>query len=235
MFPPSFDPKIYKLHEDLKDFSLNQLIQHYKDFGKNEGRFSSKIREKRDLLNLLDEDVTLNLGEDEINSSYKFIVCDHYRENIDFITHLQNIYKQLEEDGYFILIIEDKRYTLNHFIRETTVIDVLTDYYESSQENSLKRVIEHKCYTTHNNTELHWNNEHGERRIDENSYYLKYSLNEYRENNSEPIKIPKYYFTPDSFKEVFDKIVFLGLTKFNIQEIYPTLRNNNEFFVVLRK
>lgn len=235
MFPPSFDPKIYKLHEDLKDFSLEELMEHYKVFGKNEGRFSSEIREKKDILNLLDEDVTLNLGEEDNKDIYKFVVCDHHRENIDFITHLEKIYEKLEEEGYFILIIEDKRYTSNHFITETTVTDVLSDYYESPQENSLKRVVEHRCYTTHNDTKQHWNKEHGERRIDENKYFLKYALNEYNEKHQEPLKTPKYQFTPDSFKEIFEKLVFLGLTRFSIEEIYPTLRDTNEFFVVLKK
>lgn len=235
MFPPSFDPKIYKLHEDLKDFSLEELMEHYKVFGKNEGRFCSEIREKRDILNLLDQDATLNLGEDDNQDNYKFVVCDHHRQDIDFITHLENIYEKLEEEGYFILIIEDKRYTSNHFITETTLIDVLTDYYESPRENSLKRAVEHRCYTTHNDSKLHWNKEHGERKIDENSFYLKYALNEYKENRPERLKLPRYQFTPDSLKEIFDKLAFLKLTRFSIEELYPTLRDTNEFFVVLKK
>ena len=285
MFPPSFDPEIYKNYEDLKDFSLEELMEHYKVFGKNEGRKANTIESRRDLVKVIQESgcKTLEIGPFDcpqvrgknvkyldvlskeqliirckeigrtnnihnipyihytdglktISEIFKFVVsCHSIEHQLSFVDHLNEVYNVLEDGGYYVLIVPDKRYCFDHFISETDLSEILEDYYRKKTNHSVKSLIEHRCYTTHNDCKRHWLGDNGNMNVIQNKFSLKYTLEEYHSKKNSYIDIHNYQFTPDSFKEIFTKLVFLELTKFTIEEIYPTLRNSNEFFVVLKK
>jgi len=284
MFPPSFDLEIYKLHEDLKDFSIGQLLEHYENFGKTEGRKTSLIDSRKSLLNILKQDSNIleigpfdcpqikgdnvkyldvltkkelvkrckdigridnidNIPEihytdglTNIQEKFKYVIsCHSIEHQLSFVDHMNEVYSILENGGYYILIVPDKRYSFDHFIKETDISEILSDYYTKKKNHSIKSLIEHRCYTTHNDCIRHWNGDHGTQTIKLNKYSLNYTLEEYKKKCSSYIDVHNYKFTPDSFKEILDKLVFLGLTRFSIEEIYPTLRDTNEFFVVLKK
>lgn len=284
MFPPSFDPEIYKLHEDLKDFSLGQLLEHYENYGKSEGRNASLIDSRKSLFNIIQDDSNIleigpfdspqikgdnvkyldvlskelliqrckEIGRIEniynvpeihytdglknVKENFKFAIsCRSVEHQLSFVDHLNEVYNILEDDGYYILVVPDKRYCFDHFIKETDISEILSDYCTKKTNHSVKSLIEHRCYTTHNDCARHWNGDHGYQIIQESKYCLNYTLEEYKQKSSSYIDVHNYKFTPDSFREIFDKLVFLGLTRFSIEEIYPTLRDTNEFFVVLKK
>ncbi|WP_120995082.1 hypothetical protein [Stutzerimonas urumqiensis] len=55
-FPPSWCPKTYRrLHADLTQMDDAELAQHYERFGKNEGRLASEVRNRFDLIKLLNK------------------------------------------------------------------------------------------------------------------------------------------------------------------------------------
>lgn len=284
MFPLSFDPGIYKTHEDLKDLDLADLINHYESYGKNEGRTCSEIDSRNSIIEILKQnksktleigpfDCPIIIGENvkyldvlnkeelidrckkinrlnnidnipfidytdglkNIQEKFDIVVsCHSVEHQLSLIDHLDEVYNVLENNGYYILIISDKRYCFDHFIQETSITEVLDDYFSKRDNHSIKSLIEHRCYTTHNDCCMHWNGEHGQKFIDNNKFLLKYSLKEYREK-TRYIDVHNYQFTPESFKELITKLIFLSLTNFRIEEIYPTLRNSNEFFVILKK
>jgi hypothetical protein len=284
MFPPSFDPKIYKLHEDLKDFSLEELLEHYENYGKSEGRKASLIDSRKSLFDIIQDGSNIleigpfhspqikgdnvkyldvfskeqliqrskDIGRIEkiddvpeihyidglknIEEIFKYTIsCHSVEHQLSFIDHLNEVYDILEDDGYYVLAVPDKRYCFDHFVKETDISEILSDYYTKKTNHSIKSLIEHRCYTTHNDCIRHWNDDHGSQIIKANKYSLNYAVEEYKKKCSSYIDVHNYQFTPDSFKEILDKLVFLGLTRFSIQEIYPTLRNSIEFFVVLKK
>lgn len=43
LFPPSFDMDVYKLNDDLSEFTDTQLYEHYTNYGRNEGRIANII------------------------------------------------------------------------------------------------------------------------------------------------------------------------------------------------
>lgn len=284
MFPSSFDPEIYKTHEDLKDLDLGELIKHYEFYGKNEGRKCSEIDSRNSIIEILKQNKskTLEIGpfdcplitgenvkyldvlnKEELidrckkinrvnnidnipfidytnglkNIQEKFdivISCHSIEHQLSLIDHLNEVYNVLENNGYYVLIIPDKRYCFDHFIQETSLLEVLDDYFSKRDNHSIKSLIEHRCYTTHNDCARHWNGDHGQKFIDNNKFLLKYSLKEYIDKTGY-IDVHNYQFTPDSFNEIITKLVFLNLTKFRIEEIYSTLTNSNEFFVILKR
>jgi hypothetical protein len=175
-------------------------------------------------------------GLKTISEIFKFVVsCHSIEHQLSFVDHLNEVYNVLEDGGYYVLIVPDKRYCFDHFINETDLTELLQDHYTKKTNHSVKSLIEHRCYTTHNDCERHWLGDHGIMNVIQNKFSLKYTLQEYHSKKNSYIDVHNYQFTPDSFKEIFTKLVFLELTKFTIEEIYPTLRNSIEFFVVLKK
>ena len=56
MFPPIFDIDIYKSYADIKNMDDEELKEHYKKYGKIEGRICSKISTKKNLIKYIDTD-----------------------------------------------------------------------------------------------------------------------------------------------------------------------------------
>ena len=175
-------------------------------------------------------------GLETIKDNFDLIFSSHviHRE-LCLITHLTNIYNLLNDNGYYIMIIPDKRYTCDHYIDNTDIKDVFEDYYSKKTNNTIKTLIEHRCYTTHNNKIDHWKNEHGKRNIDINQYLLNFVIDEYKKRDSVYFDIHNYKFTHKTFNSILQNLILLNLIKFKIVEIYPAVYNCNEFFVVLQK
>ncbi len=54
--PVDFDINIYRsLHEDLKDFSDEVLIDHYNKYGREEGRYCSLIKNRNDFISIINK------------------------------------------------------------------------------------------------------------------------------------------------------------------------------------
>lgn len=59
-YPENFDITIYKNHNiDLSKLTNEQLTKHYKEYGNNEGRLCSKIKNRYDFINLINQDLDI--------------------------------------------------------------------------------------------------------------------------------------------------------------------------------
>lgn len=289
MFPPNFCVNEYKNnYTDLIKFSDDQLIKHYNNHGKTEGRICSKIY-NRDMLktyidtNYLDcleigpfDSPVLTgekvkyfdvLNKDElinraininsinnlnnipyihfvnncgnlniINEKFDLVLsCHSIEHQVDFIQHLQDISNLLLPNGYYVIILPDKRYCFDHFIKETTIADVIDHHINKNKLHSIKSVIEHRALTCHNDCFRHWNNDHGEFII--NSEVIKNSINEYNcsIHNNEYLDVHSLQFTPNSIENILNLLYNLSYIDLKICEIYSTTKYNLEFYVILKK
>jgi hypothetical protein len=164
--------------------------------------------------------------------------CHSIEHQIDFIKHLNDVSNLLNENGLYVVILPDKRYCFDHFIRETTIADIL--YIHNLDDNlkrnhSLKSVIEHRALTCHNNSIRHWNNDHGtlEIKVDK----ITEAINEYNTGlkNNKYIDVHSLQFTPTSFSTIISLLYELKYIDFKVKKIYPTVKNSVEFFVILEK
>ena len=61
-----------------------------------------------------------------INDTFDVVLsCHSIEHQIDFIGHLNDVSKILHNNGYYIIICPDKRYSFDHFIKETTIADII--------------------------------------------------------------------------------------------------------------
>lgn len=178
--------------------------------------------------------VTKNIGE--INEKFDLVVSSHLIEHqTNFIKHLQDIEKILNNDGYYLLIIPDKRYCFDHYIETTSLAEILNSYFLDNKLHTMKSVIEHRCYTTHNDCVKHWNGEHGTLNIDTQKINLAIKEYENSIKNNIYIDVHSLQFTPQTFKEIIQKLKELTLINLVVHKLYCTLKNNIEFIVVLQK
>ena len=150
----------------------------------------------------------------------------------DLVRHLINVAGLLAPGGRYFLAVPDRRYTFDHFLKDSSITEVIEAHREGRQRHTLQSVIEHRALTTHNDPVAHWNGTHGDEEID--SAKVRSAITEFEEADRY-LDVHAWIFTPASFRIVMTALFSQGLTQFSIERLYPTLRDSNEFYVVLRK
>jgi len=284
-FPNSFDFDIYKKNNiDLQKFNNDGLLNHYNNYGKNEGRKCSQIFDRNDLKKcipltskcleigpfdcpvltkqfnvkyfdvltqdkLRDRAIKINRTNnldgipfiDYVSESgdltiidEKFDVvlsCHSIEHQPNLIKHLKDVSNLLCHNGCYIVILPDKRYCFDHFIKETTIADII-HMNVNSTKHTIKSVIEHRSLTCHNDAIRHWNNDHGIQTL--NSDSILNAIKEYEESDTY-IDVHSMQFTPSSFKDIIDVLNKMRYIDLEVDKIYGPYRNTQEFFAVLRK
>lgn len=172
-----------------------------------------------------------------INEKFNLVLSCHCIEHqTNFIKHLNNVSNLLLDEGYYIVICPDKRYCFDHFIKESTIADILEMNNNDNLRHSLKSIIEHRVLVTHNDTIRHWQGDHGIQRIDEPQfdYMLSFAINEYK-NSNEYIDVHSLQFTPSSFEKIIEQLFKYNYINFTVEQIYHTKKNQNEFIAILKK
>jgi hypothetical protein len=171
-----------------------------------------------------------------INEQFNIVLsCHSIEHQLDFIQHLKDVSNLLEENGYYVIILPDKRYCFDHFIKESTIADIINQHVNKDKFHSIKSVIEHRALTCHNDSIRHWKNDHGDYNID--PIVIKNAINEYDKSleQNEYLDVHSLQFTPTSFKSIIELLYTLKYIDLQICQIYPTLRNSCEFIVILKK
>ena len=169
-----------------------------------------------------------------INEKFLSVFSCHCIEHIpDLIRHLQKIEKILDHGGRYYMVIPDKRYCFDHFIKESSISDVLEAYFDKKTRPSIREVINGQAFTTHNDAERHWNGDHGE--IDRASMLdnIQKAIVSYHQERSDLAFAHVWQFTPESFFDIVSTIADLGYTRLRPVDIHPTVRPYFEFCAVL--
>ena len=165
----------------------------------------------------------------------------------------------MKKDGKILLYIPDARFEYDYLRNKTTLIDVLSDYYENMTQPSFNKVLENKVFTEKNKPRLHWKNylkqyirakKHNKfSRFNENiaerrNYLLEAYFNGiekkdldrmYAEVKDNYTDTHVYTFIPESFKMIIDFLYKNSYIELQIDEIYDTNYKSLEFVVVLKK
>lgn len=167
-----------------------------------------------------------------INETFDAILSSHTIEHqLDFIDHLQNTSKLLNNGGKYYLIIPDKRYCFDHYNKESTIADIINANFEKRKKHSLKSVIEHRALTTHNTPSEHWVGQHGD--VNNIADRIKKAIHEY--TTKEYIDVHSWYFTPETFSQIINVLNQLKMVDFTINRLHSTPVNHVDFYCVLEK
>jgi hypothetical protein len=122
---PEFRGKNVKYFDEL---DREGLIWKAKKFGIGSDGIPSKI-------DYVSNDADLTTIKEE---KFDYIFSSHVIEHqLDLVTHFNQVYDLLKENGRYLLIIPDKRYCFDHFIGETRMSDVLDAHYLNQKRHPI--------------------------------------------------------------------------------------------------
>jgi SAM-dependent methyltransferase len=96
-------------------------------------------------------DYILSSGYEQIKRKYDIVVSHHCIEHQpDLLSHFLSVSKILRPKGLYIASLPDKRKCFDHFLPASSLIDVLTAFYEKRTKPGFQSVLEHRCFTAGN-------------------------------------------------------------------------------------
>lgn len=169
---------------------------------------------------------------DIVDRKFDAVFSSHCIEHQpDLIRHLLAVGRLLRPGGRYFLLIPDHRYCFDHFMRPSTIADVLDAHYAQRRIHSLRSQVEHHALTTHNDASRHWRGDHGKtEKVGERALQ---ALVAFRADSDAYVDVHAWYFTPTSFEELIGILCQLKHSTLRVERVYPTLENENEFWAVL--
>ena len=166
-----------------------------------------------------------------VDEKFDYCVSSHAIEHQpDLVRHLGAVSRLLSPGGRYVMAVPDRRYTFDHFIKESNIAEVIEAHRQKRTLHTLQSVIEHRALTTHNEPALHWQGQHGDGLIDPGK--IRGAIDEF-ENTVGYLDVHAWIFTPRSFRSIIESLSALQLSNLTIERVFPTLRGSNEFYAVL--
>ncbi len=171
-----------------------------------------------------------------IDEKFDYVISSHNIEHHpDLIKHLKIIENLLVDDGKFIAIVPDKRFTLDYFINTSSIADIIDAYVNKLTKHSLKSTTNCEFLLAHNNAFKHFFSIHGEKpNLSNHKEELNKVIDKYL-NTDMYVDAHAWTFTPRSFKENIETLNNLGYINLEIEELTIPIFRNFEFGVVLQK
>jgi|HubBroStandDraft_5_1064220.scaffolds.fasta_scaffold66722_1 SAM-dependent methyltransferase len=169
-----------------------------------------------------------------VDEQFEVVLSSHCIEHQpDLIRHIQAVDRLLVDGGCYVLVIPDRRYCFDHYLRDSTLADVLDAYYAERKVHLLKSVIEHRALTTHNDSKRHWKGDHAMEK--DVQHVAAQAVEEWKAADGGYVDVHAWQFTPASFRDIIDALAGLGYIAMKPARVYPTLYGWNEFYAVLEK
>ena len=205
-------------------------VVHYADFLSREELISranqiSLNGGSRDPQNVPEIRWILSEGYEQIDVNYDAVISHHCIEHQpDLIAHLWNVKSILCSGGWYLFSIPNKYHCFDHFIPESTIVDVIAAHYMRCKKPSFKSVLEHRVFTSHT---FHDGINPYDSLDSSASSRIDLAFKEFSEN--EYVDVHCWQFSPLSLKKIFNQLGLLGLIP-GISElkVYP---GGSEFYV----
>ncbi len=170
-----------------------------------------------------------------VHEKFDFVLSSHvFEHQPNLIKHLTDIHNLLEDEGYYCLLVPDKRYCFDHFIPETNLAQIVEANINNNVRHSLRSVIECRALTTHNECLRHWQGDHGDPNASLRER-CEAAVSEYKNSQGRYIDVHAWYFTPESFRNIVASLNQIGAVSFETVRIYTTQYGFNEFWAILQK
>lgn len=169
-----------------------------------------------------------------------FVIASHVIEHIpDPIGWLVQIADILRDDGILVLVVPDRRFTFDVNRPETTAAELIDMMLQGRQTPSFQQTFSHESrFVGTVDAPAVWEGLDltGVRRTDvadPDAFALERARAQLGQDGY--VDVHCSVFTPDSFLELFQTFVRLGLVPFEVVRFFTTEYGHYEFFVTLRK
>ncbi|MFK7968589.1 MAG: hypothetical protein AB8B68_05545 [Rickettsiaceae bacterium] len=171
-----------------------------------------------------------------VPEKFDIIYSSHLIEHtVDLIQHLNDVEALLNSEGKYYLFIPDKRFCFDHFIPDSRLSGVIATHEARPIIHSLENTLISHCESGHSWPDRHWNRDHEVVTGATDLSCYKRVLQLFKDADGTYIDMHKWRFSPESFELIINQLIELGFIHLEIEKIYGTPPQSNEFQVVLRK
>lgn len=210
--------------------SRDQLVRHYAE---HQGFPVDDIVDP-DYVLLPDDGVMRSLPE-AVGADQRFgwLVACHVVEHVpDLVSWLQEVGEVLTDDGMLILAVPDRRFSFDVDRSPTSVGQLLSAYERRQQRPSVRAVYDHYSRCMHINVAHVWAGGAAGPRMYDPVTAQGWAD---RARAGEYVDCHVWVWSPDELVEQLGELVELGLHSFVIEAVIATTRNDNEFYLRLRR
>ncbi len=170
-----------------------------------------------------------------VTEKFDAVVSSHCIEHQpDLVRHLRQVADTIDTGGRYFVLVPDQRYCFDHFLPPSSTASVIAAHLEGLTRHSTRAVLEHRAHTAHNDAGRHWLGDHGDP-CEDRSSRLQAAIDELARAGDAYIDVHAWQFTPESFTTVMADLADADLSPFDVERLYPTTRNQFEFWAILRK
>lgn len=169
-----------------------------------------------------------------VDGSFTAVLSSHCIEHQpDLVAHLGQVARLLKSNGRYFLMIPDKRYCFDHFLKASDAQDVLAA--RGRKRHSFMSVFEHRALTTHNDSSRHWQGDHADPGFEDSiAERAQMARKEYLAAAGDYIDVHAWQFTPSSFRRVMSELHLDGHITLTVERVYQSPFGRNEFCAVLK-
>lgn len=172
----------------------------------------------------------------QIAARFDLVFSSHCVEHQpDLIHHLAQVAELLRPGGSYHLIIPDKRFCFDHFLPETLIGDVLQAHEDARRVHTLRSIVEHRGFTTHNRSLRHWLGMHGSIHGPRRMARIAHAIRQRAKACEDYVDVHAWQFTPGSFLNLISELSELKLSPLRPERVWHTPFPRMEFMAVLRK
>ena len=200
-------------------------------------------------------DVNKTIKQNISNQLFDVIISSHNFEHFPNLIQALNDYSSiLNDDGIIVSFIPDCRFEFDKLRNETSISEILSDYYNKVTSSSFRNIIDLKILKCENDPILHWNNYNKtlysgnihdikQQEIIKDDKYKTFILNNSRkqieklflESKNKYIDTHNYTFTSITFERYLHFLFHYKYIDLVPLRIYHTQKNSHEFCVILKK
>ena len=202
---------------------------------------------------LLSEKNNFSITKCITDKKFDVILSSH---NVDrcpnLIKYLNDYSSILNDNGCLVAFIPDCRFEFNSLRKETSLSDILSDFYNENTKPTFKQIIDCNILRCSNDAVVHWKNHYkvlynrnieSLKKIDGhvNDKYNTTTMSKqdidklYLLSKTTYVDTHNYTFNSKSFKQFIKTLYNLKYINFNVHKMYHTLKDSNEFCVILKK
>jgi len=232
-------PKLRSVLE-LGPFDVPQIVgpgAAYFDVLNQEELRKRAVQEERDpagcpVIDYVSECGDLSIVPVPFDAVFSAHVIEH---QYDLIQHLVDVYRILKPGGSYYLIIPDKRYCFDHFLKTSSIDDVVEAASGGSAKNVERAIRDSYHNLSHSIPWKHWLGLHGQRidyrgmdKADCEPAIESFRAGKYRD-------VHTFHFTPSSFHAILSGLFALGRIPLRPVAVHDTRFGVQEFFAVLER
>jgi len=168
---------------------------------------------------------------------FDYVLASHVVEHVpDLITWLRELESVLKPDGQVRLAVPDRRFTFDHFRRETHFPEVLAAHHLQSRKPTVQQVFDYVLDTVEVDAAQAWRG--AVPPLQPKSAEMVASLQGLANDivrNGAYHDVHCWVFTPASFAQLMERLALYGLIGFKCIEVHDTACNEMEFFVAMQR